>query len=155
MPQDTRKLLIKMLEGEYAHANFLSAIKDIQEDIINQKPSKYPYNIWQLVEHIRITQWDIVEFSINPAHVSPEWPKEYWPARTVSKSFGEFIESVNSFISDRKKLINHLSDPTNDLFKPFKHGEGKNLLREVILLIDHTSYHTGQIILLRKIFNNW
>ncbi|HEY8402581.1 MAG TPA: DinB family protein [Cytophagaceae bacterium] len=144
-----------MLQGEYAHAGFLNAVKNIPEEIINQRPINHPYNIWQLAEHIRITQWDIIEFCTNPAHISPEWPKEYWPKQTEAESYTQFLTSVKSFMEDRERFINHLSDPANDLFQPFSHGDGQNLLREAILIIDHTAYHTGQIILLRKIFNQW
>ena len=119
------------------------------------KTKNIPYSIWELVEHIRIAQWDIVEFSRNPNHISPDWPDEYWPAKNSPESDNVWNASIEAIHIDLQDMIEMVLDPQNNLLKPFLHGNGQTLLREAMLLADHNAYHLGQIILIRKILGDW
>ncbi|MFN6943534.1 MAG: DinB family protein [Cytophagaceae bacterium] len=152
---DLKTHLIKNLSTSHAHISLEDALKDIRHELLGKEVPGIPYTIWQLTEHIRITQWDIVEFSKNPHHVSPKWPEEYWPSKKSPSSFEEFEKSVRVLQSDRDSFIELLANPDTDLLKIFEHGTGQNLLKEALLIIDHTSYHTGQIIVLRRLLNDW
>ncbi len=152
---ETRMLLIKMLTQENAHATIEQALKNISIEDLGAKEEDFPYSIWQLAEHIRITQNDIVEFSYNPKHVSPSWPEEFWPKNPSPENLDQLQLCLNQILKDRNKMAELINDNSIDLYKPFSYGSGQNLLRVTILLIDHTSYHTGQIILLRKLLGSW
>lgn len=154
-----RKMLLHqleqlMLKGN-AHAPFEDAVKNLPVSKRTEIPHNLPYSIWQLVEHIRIAQWDILEFSRNPKHNSPKWPEEYWrknPERVKDEDWKRLLDQIKK---DRNDFINLLRNPINDIYKPFGHGDGQNLLREALLLADHTSYHTGEIITIRRLLNCW
>lgn len=150
-----KEVIANMLEEEQAHISFADAVKDIPDKFLGVKPSNLPYSIWQLTEHIRITQWDIVQFSSNPDHISPNWPEEYWPKTATPTSIKEWEKSVQAITEDRKKMINLVKAPEADLLKPFSYGTGQNLLREAILIIDHSSYHTGEIVVVRRALGIW
>lgn len=149
------KLLADMLEGEFAHASFDQAVKNIPLKFTGIHVEELPYTIWQLVEHIRITQWDIVKFSFDKSHQSPQWPEGYWPKEKFPPDKKAWNQSLKNFRADRKLFLRELKNPEKKLLEPFQHGQGQNLMREAILLIDHTAYHTGQIILIRKILGIW
>jgi hypothetical protein len=153
--QVLRDQLIEMLTGEHAHVNLDSALKGMPEKLIGIRPDKIPYSIWQLTEHIRITQWDIVEFSRNDQHISPRWPQGYWPKNEAPQDISEWKGSLSSIKRNRDSLIEMIADPNNNLLQPFPHGQGQNLLREALLVIDHTSYHTGEIIVVRRLLGSW
>ncbi len=150
-----REHLIKLLKGGQAHATLEDAVEDLPLELTGVKPTYVPYSIWQLLEHIRIAQWDIVEFSHNPKHVSPKWPDEFWPKHSKPESEKVWHETLHKIRQDRKRMIELISDHKHDLYAPFPHGEGQNLLREVLLIADHTSYHIGEIILMRLLLKAW
>jgi hypothetical protein len=108
-----------------------------------------------MVEHIRITQWDMVMFSIDPSHVSPSWPDGYWPAKLQPVPDRVWKESLKRIEDDREMFIRHLEKPESDLVSPFHHGEGQTLLQEAVQIIDHNAYHTAEIIVLRRLLGNW
>lgn len=149
------KTLSEGLTKGHAHATLEDALKGLPTDLRGVVPKDLPYSIWQLVEHIRITQWDIVEFSTNPDHESPEWPEGYWPKEHAPHSEKAWTESLHKIEADRETFIKALKKPDADLYTPFPHGDGQNLLREAILLIDHTSYHVAEIIVLRRLLGAW
>jgi len=153
--QVLRDQLIEMLTGEHAHVNFDNAIKGIPEKLIGVRPDKIPYSIWQITEHIRITQWDILEFSRKEQHISPKWPQGYWPKNEAPQDISEWKESLRLIKNNRDSLIEMIADHNNDLLRPFPYGQGQNLLREALLVIDHTSYHTGEIIVVRRLLGSW
>ncbi|RXK86128.1 DinB family protein [Filimonas effusa] len=148
-------VLKEMLKGGHAHVTFEQAVDKLPAALRGVVPEGLPYSIWQLVEHIRITQWDILEFSRDPAHKSPAWPDEYWPTETAPSDETAWKRTLNDIASDTKAFIALLESPDADLYTPFSHGDGQNLLREAILIVDHTSYHTGEIILLRRMLGAW
>jgi len=149
------KALKELLNGGHAHATFEDAVKDLPVKLRGEVPENMPYSIWQLVEHIRITQWDILEFSRNPEHESPSWPDEYWPKEKAPKDAHAWNDSIAQVKQERKEFIKLLEAPDADLYTPFAHGTGQNLLREAMLIADHTSYHTGEIIVLRRLLGAW
>lgn len=149
------KNLKELLNGGHAHATFEQAVKELPAKLRGQVPEGMPYSIWQLVEHIRITQLDILEFSRDPAYESPKWPEGYWPKETAPENAATWEESIAQIGKDHKTFIVLLEAPDADLFTPFAHGTGQNLLREAMLIADHTSYHTGEIIVLRRLMGAW
>lgn len=149
------KSLADMLKGGHAHTSFENAVEGIPLNLLDKKVSDLPYTIWQLVEHIRIAQWDILEFSRNKNHKSPAWPEEFWPAEEGPAHGTEWEKSINRIKEDRDAFIHLLDDPENDLYKPFSYGDGQTLFREALLIGDHTSYHTGEIVLIRRLLNCW
>ena len=149
------KELEAALEKGNAHASFEEAVKDIPQELLGSIPKGLPYSLWQIIEHIRITQWDILEFSRDPTHRSPSWPSGYWPKELAPADAGDLKRSVDQTLADRKAFINLLRKAGDDLHTLFDHGSGQTLFREALLIIDHTAYHTGQIILLRRLLGDW
>ncbi|MBC6989593.1 DinB family protein [Hymenobacter sp. BT491] len=159
MNQPDRECLLKelqhLLEGGNAHVPFEEACADVPPALLNQTVPELPYTLWQLAEHIRIAQWDIVEFCINPAHVSPKWPDEYWPAPDAQGDAASWAATLTQIREEQERFLTLISDPAQDLFAALPHGTGQNLFREAVLIADHSAYHTGQIILLRRLLRNW
>ncbi len=123
--------------------------------LLDKKPRNLPYSLWQIAEHIRIAQWDILEFSKNANHESPKWPEGYWPEKSKPSSEKEWQKCLQQIKNDRNDFISLLEDSSENLFTPFDYGNGQTLFREALVLADHNSYHTGEIILLRRLLNNW
>jgi hypothetical protein len=159
MENHTRAALVAeltaLLAGGNAHATFEQAVADLPAPLRNQAVPGAPYTIWQLVEHIRIAQRDIVEFCLNPAHVSPEWPAGYWPDKALAVDETGWQATLIQIESDQQRFIDLLEDPATDFFAPLPHGDGQNILREALLIGDHAAYHTGEIILIRRLLGAW
>lgn len=145
--------LIKLIEGGGAHATLEDALKDIPADLRGVKPNNLPYSIWQLAEHIRIAQWDMLEFSKDGSHESPNWPDDYWPKKAEPADDATWEKTLASINTDRAAFIDLLK--SEDLYKPIPHGTGQNILREALQMADHTAYHTSEIILLRRLLGIW
>ena len=143
------------LNGGNAHATYEDAVKNIPHKLLGSVPDGVPYSLWQLTEHIRIVQEDILEFCRNPHYKSPNWPDDYWPKEKTPAHAGDFKRSVDQTIADRKAFIDLLHKAGEELYTPLAHGDGQSLFREALLIVDHTSYHTGEIILLRRLLGNW
>ena len=149
------KNLIDLIEKENAHASLAAALKDIPFKLLGEKIHGLPYSIWQLAEHIRIAQWDIMEFSKSAKHKSPDWPDDYWPKEVAPASEKEWEKCIEQIKKDRKEFVELLNNAGDDLYKPFEHGDGQSLLKEALVIADHNSYHTGEIIMLRRLLNAW
>jgi hypothetical protein len=147
--------LIDLISKGNAHATFEQAVENISFKNICIKPHNLPYNIWMLAEHIRIAQADILDFSINPKYKELEWPAEYWPIEEIPQHKKQWQDCLNQVYKDRQQFIDLLNQNHVDLFTPFAHGTGQNLLREALLIADHNSYHTGEIVLIRRLLNDW
>lgn len=147
--------LEEAMSGGHAHVSFQEAVKDIPEDLLGETPAGLPYSIWQLVEHVRIAQWDILEFSRDPGHKSPDWPEGYWPKEKAPASPGDWKRSLHRIEADRKEFIGLLHEAGEKIYSPFPHGDGQSLFREAALIIDHTGYHTAEIVILRRLLGNW
>lgn len=147
--------LIDLLTKGNAHVTFEKAIEHVSFSNLGTKPYNLPYSIWMMVEHLRIAQADILDFSINQNYEELNWPDDYWPKNESPKDESEWKNSLQQILKDKEQFIRLLNEPGIDLFKPFGHGSGQNLLREALLIADHNSYHIGQIVLIRKLLNDW
>lgn len=147
--------LISLLTKGNAHATFEEACAGLTPDQWNQHVAGVPYTIWQLVEHVRIAQWDIVEFSLGSEHTSPDWPAGYWPAQTATADEATWQQTLKQIQADQQRFIDLLHAPATELLAPIAHGEGQTILREAMLIADHTAYHTGEIILIRRLIGAW
>jgi DinB superfamily len=150
-----RRHLLNLLKGEGAHAGFDSAFADLPAAKYGVRPAGAPYSAWQLLEHMRIAQWDILEFSRNPKHVSPKWPEGYWPVREAPPNEKAWEQSVKTFRRDLKAMQELVSHSSTDLFARIPHGDGQTVLREALLVADHNSYHVGQLVLVRRLLGEW
>ena len=151
----TIKHLVDLLKNADAHVSFDDAVKDIPFEDLGKKPNNLPYSIWQIVEHIRIAQFDILDFSRNENYKERNWPADYWPKETAPETEAAWQQSLAQIDSDLTSFINFLQDPRSDIFKPFPHGTGQTLLREALLIADHNSYHTGEIVVIRRLLGTW
>lgn len=147
--------LTQLLTGGNAHATFEHAIAELPAPLRNQAVPDVPYTIWHLVEHLRIAQADILEFCLNPQYEAPEWPAGYWPAKDAAVDEAGWQAALAAIRADQQQFIDLLDDPATDLFTPLAHGDGQNILREALLIGDHNAYHTGEIILLRRLLQVW
>ena len=150
----TRQLIDLITKGN-AHATFAEAVANISFKNIGIKPNNLPYSIWMLTEHLRIAQSDILDFSKNSDYKELKWPDEYWPENEMPEDEQAWQNSVTQVLYDRDQFVDLLNKQDVDLYTPFPHGNGQNLLREALLIADHNSYHTGQIVLIRKLLNDW
>jgi len=150
-----RKHLIELLGSRGAHADFDEAIEGLPEELRGARVKDVPFTPWRLLEHLRLAQWDILEFSRNRKHKSPKWLEGYWPDSDVPPNPAAWDASVAAFRRDLGEMEKLVKDPSNDLFAPIPHGQGQTLLREALLVADHNSYHVGQLILLRRLLGAW
>jgi hypothetical protein len=145
-----RQHLVQLLKGGQAHLDFDAAVKGFPVALRGKRPKGSPHSPWELLEHMRIAQWDILEFTRDPKHVSPEFPSGYWPAKPAPPDQQAWDKSVKTFRKDLKAMIALVSNKSTDLYTPFAHGQGQTVFREAVVLADHTAYHLGQFVLLRK-----
>ena len=145
--------LEKLLRGGSAHVGLMEALANLPENLQGQRPQQLPYSIWQLVEHIRIAQWDMLEFCQNTNHESPQWPEGYWPKEPAPKNPGAFKASVEQINRDLEAFIKLMKK--NNLYKPLEHGNGQTILREALQIADHTAYHVAEIIVIRRLLQSW
>jgi len=145
-----REHLLYLLRGGGAHIKFEEAVKDFPVGLVNARAEGVPYTPWQLLEHMRIAQWDIVEFSRSAAHVSPEWPEGYWPDKTREAGEEDWRRSVEQFREDLRAMEALVEDRGQDLYAAIPHGDGQTLLREALLVADHNAYHLGALVTLRR-----
>src|SRR5438094_7090531 len=150
MNDPVREQVLALLKGGNAHVSFDNVFKDFPVNLRGEKPAGAPHTAWQLLEHMRIAQWDILEFSRNPKHISPKWPEGYWPPTEAPPAKADWSKSVQAFRADLKAMQKLAADPAQDLFAPIPHGEGQTLLREALLVADHNAYHLGQLVMLRR-----
>ena len=157
MPNDKalRQHLIKLLNGGEAHADFDQVIEDFPAELRGKTPKGAEHSPWKLLEHLRIAQWDILEFSRNPEYKAMEWPKDYWPETDAPPDAKAWDKSVDAFREDLKAMCDLVEDEKTDLFAKIPHGDGQTILREALVLADHNSYHLGQMLLLRRLLGAW
>lgn len=144
-----------LLNKGNAHVSMDKALDNIPIELLGEKPGGLPYSIWQIAKHICIAQSDILEFSRDPSYISPEWPKGYWPSETKPKSEKEWKACVHQIKSDRQEFVDLLTQAGKNIYEPFQHGNGQSLLREALVLADHNAYHTGEIVIIRRLLHNW
>jgi hypothetical protein len=150
-----RQDLLTLLRGGRAHVTFDRAVAGLPVALRGRRPRGLPYSPWQQVEHIRICQWDILEYIRNPSHVSPEWPDGYWPQDPAPPSTTAWARSLRAYREDLRALEALVADPGTDLQAPLPHDPETTILHEVLLVADHTAYHLGQLIVLRRLLGAW
>lgn len=150
-----REQLVNLLEGGQASVTAEMVLQGISVTLAGKQLEKLPYTIWQLMEHIRIAAWDIFEFSINSSYRAPQWPEGYWTAETAPQDLDAVKNCSKSILTCTSEMITLLKRQDTDLFKPFAHGDGQHLLREIMLLASHNAYHFGQIVLIRRLLGDW
>jgi hypothetical protein len=153
--QSLRQHVVNLLAGKGAHADFDTAIKDLPAAARGKRPEGAEHSPWEVLEHLRIAQWDILEFSVNRDHTSPEWPSGYWPKSLAPESAVEWSQSVEHFRRDLKRMSALVSSEDTDLFGKIPHGDGQTILREALLVADHNAYHIGELVLLRRLLGVW
>jgi DinB superfamily len=150
-----REHLDQLLSGGNAHLDWKSALSGIPPKLRGVRPAGLPHSCWELLEHMRIAQWDILEFSRDPKHVSPDWPSGCWPKTPAPKSAAAWDKSVKQFARDLAAMKKMATSPKTDLFARIPHGTGQTILREALLVADHNAYHIGQIVLVRRLLGAW
>jgi hypothetical protein len=150
-----REQLVYLLKGGGAHVHFEDALDGFPAGLRGTFAKGLPHTAWQLLEHVRIAQWDILEFSRNAKHVSPDFPGGYWPKTPAPSGDADWEKSVKEFRRDLAATVQLVKNPRTDLFKKIPHGDKQTVLREVLLLADHNSYHLGQLVDLRRALGAW
>lgn len=147
---DLREHLVELLDGGHAHIRFDDAVKEFPRELRGVRPAGSPHSAWELLEHLRLAQWDILEFSRDPKHVSPDFPKGYWPSSETPPDDQAWDKSVAAFRRDLHTLADLARDTSIDLYARIPHGDGQTVLREILLAADHNAYHLGQLMLVRR-----
>jgi hypothetical protein len=150
-----REHLLDLLNGGGAHARFDDAVKDLPEPLRGVPPKGFPHSAWMLVEHLRLAQSDILEFSRSSKHTSPEWPKGYWPKTEAPPSTASWNRSIQQFRKDLKAMQHLVANPKTELYARIPWGDGQTILREALLLADHNAYHVAQLIDVRRLLGAW
>jgi len=153
--QTVRQHLLDLLKGGNAHVKFEDVVKDFPEGLRGKKPEGQPHTAWRLLEHMRIAQWDILEFSRNSKHVSPEFPAAYWPESDAPPSAAAWEKSVKQFRADLKAMQDLVAAPKADLYARIPWGDGQTILREALLIADHNAYHLGELLVVRRLLGAW
>ena len=150
-----RDHLLELLKGGHGHATFDKSIEGLPANLRGAKAPGLPHTVWQLVEHLRIAQWDILEFSRDKNHVSPDWPKGYWPETTSPPDDAAWEKSVESFRKDLQAMQDLVANPKTDLYAKLPWGDGQTVLREAMLTADHNAYLVAQIVSVRQVLGAW
>lgn len=150
-----REQLRALLHGDNAHMSFSDAVAQFPTEYMNKMPPNVSYTPWHLLEHLRITQWDILDFIRNSHYVAPAWPEDYWPAQDAKADEAAWQHTCTAFQSDLQALEQIVTDPRTDLYTPLPHGTGQTIFREILLVVDHNSYHIGEFAILRQVMGTW
>lgn len=150
-----REQLLYLLRGGNAHVSFDQAVAEFPLEHINSRAPHVSYTPWHLLEHVRIAQWDILEFIRDPDHVSPQWPEGYWPPGDEQADEVKWEKTIGAFRADHGALQDLVEDPTTDLFAPLPHAKDYTVLREILLVADHNAYHIGEFAILRQVMGTW
>ena len=150
-----REHLLSLLKGGSAHVALEQVISGFPAELRGVKPAGLPFTAWRLLEHLRIAQWDILEFSRNPKHASPEFPQGYWPAGDAPPEEATWEKSVKAFQADLRAIERLVKNPSTNLSARIPHGTGQTILREALLVADHNAYHLGKLVMLRRLLGAW
>ena len=153
--QALREHVLYLLRSGGAHVDFESAIKGLPANLRGKRPKGVAHSPWEILEHMRLAQWDILEFSRDPKHLSPKWPDGYWPQKAAPPSAAAWTRSVRAFREGLEEMCALVQSAATDLFAPFPHGTGQTILREALLLADHNAYHLGELVLVRRLLGAW
>ncbi|HET7441559.1 MAG TPA: DinB family protein [Terriglobales bacterium] len=150
-----REHVLYLLEDGGAHAKFEDVIDDFPADLRGKKVKGLPYTAWMLLEHMRIAQWDILDFSINPKYKTIKWPEGYWPKTEAPPNAAAWNNSIKEFKKDLKAMQDLVANPNTDVYQKISWGDGQTILREALLVADHNAYHLGQLVTLRRLLGAW
>ena len=150
-----RQHVLYLLGGGGAHLDFAKAVAGLPARARGRRPERLPHSPWEILEHMRIAQWDILEFSRNPRHVSPEWPEGYWPGSAAPPGPTAWEKSVRKILADLEAMQRLVADSRTDLFARIPHGDGQTILREALLIADHNAYHLGELVAVRRLLGAW
>jgi hypothetical protein len=150
-----RQHLIKLLKEGEAHATFDAAVRGVPVELRGKLPAGAEHSPWQVLEHLRIAQWDILEFARDSKHKSPDFPSGYWPAKPEPPSEKAWEKSADAFRADLQALRDLIADESTDLYAKIPHGQGQTVLRQALLTADHNAYHLGELVLLRRLLGAW
>jgi hypothetical protein len=150
-----RKHVLNLLGAGQAHVDFEAAVKNVPVVLRGKRPKGAEHSPWEILEHMRIAQWDILEFSHDAKHVSPQWPGGYWPKTQTPTNAKAWSQSVRAFLADLEAMRKLVADESTDLFVAIPHGDGQTILREALLVAAHNSYHLGQMVLVRRLLGAW
>jgi hypothetical protein len=154
LDQALRDHLRELLTTSHAHIDLDDAVEGLPPELRGVRPPGVAHTPWQLVEHLRIALWDILRFSKDPGHVSPQFPEGYWPEHEAPPDPAAWDRSVEAFHADLQAMIELVADPATDLVAPIPHGDGQTILREALLVADHNAYHIGQLMIVRKLLTS-
>ena len=155
MNDPVREQIIKLLQGGQAHLTLDAVLKNFPPRLRGLKPAGAPHSAWQLLEHLRIAQGDILEFSRSAKHVSPKWPEGYWPSSDRPPTDAAWKKCISAIKRDCRAMQKLVENPRTDLYSKIPHGSGQNILREALLIADHNAYHIGQLLLVRRLLGAW
>jgi len=156
MPDEAlRSQLVRLVTWQDAHVSFEGAVADLPAPLRGVQPADLPYSAWQLLEHLRLSQLDILDFCRNPAYREQKWPDDYWPRDPAPLAAQAWDESIAGYLQDRAELVQMAGDSGVDLFARIPHGSGQTYLRELLLVADHNAYHVGQLVLVRRLLGAW
>lgn len=150
-----RSLLLEQLEGRNAHVDFKQAVQGLTFKQAGIRVEGVPHTIWELIEHIRIGQDDIIEFCNNPDYEALDWPDDYWPEESKPESQEQFEKSIQAVQEGIEEMGELIRNSQNNVQEVFLHGDGQTLFREAMLIVDHNAYHIGQIVLIRRLLGSW
>jgi len=150
-----RKDLVSLLTEGNAHGTFEDAVKDLPANLRGKRPENAPHSPWEILEHLRLAQWDIIEYALSPKHESPEFPAGYWPKSPEPPNTHAWEKSFAAFLHDRQKLVDAINHASTDLLAPIPHAKNESLVAKTLLLADHNAYHLGQLILVRRLLHCW
>ena len=153
--KELRDHLVHMVTGEGAHVGFDKIVADFPADVRGVVPDGATHSAWKLLEHLRIAQWDILEFSRDAGHVSPDFPSGYWPKSALPPSVAAWDTSIKSFVADRQEMAGLIANPSTDLFATIPHGTGQTVFKEAYVVAKHNSYHFGELVMLRRVLGIW
>ncbi len=155
MKDEARVRLIDGLENKGAHLTFEDAVRDFPEALMNEKPPHVPYTFWHQLEHIRRAQDDMLRYIQDQHYVAPEWPRDYWPEQTAKTDRKGWDATIRQYLADRKRFVDLAADPEVNLLAPVKRLNNRSILRCALLVIDHTAYHLGELVMGRQILGAW
>ena len=150
-----RQHLCELLKGGHAHATFDAAVKNLPVALRGKRPKGAEHSPWEVLEHLRTAQWDILDFTRNPKYKHRPWPDSYWPRTPAPPDAKAWDKSVRAFRRDLKAISDLVADPATDLYAKIPHGNGQTVLREALLVADHNAYHLGELVLLRRLLGAW
>ncbi len=150
-----RAHILYLLKGGGAHVTFDKAIAGLPVALRGERPAGLEHSAWEILEHLRLAQWDILEFSRNPKHTSPPWPSGYWPPTQAPPTNAAWRKSVKAFQADLEAMCRLVARKATDLYATIPHGDGQTILREALLVADHNAYHLGQLVLVRRLLGAW